>query len=223
MDSAPVLHPIVIEPGALFGSDTTLGIADDTSDYDKFMAMLIMPNVVLDSLVEPERMAKHPLTKWINHHTRITSQMHAESVPKEQRRRLARRRYWNENIGFYTAAHRRLTYSGNFPTFSDAQLSRLLSSSPMVGLLSELFIRRFIDHQIKWRRNDLIDMFHLSSAAAYATYVCAEAHTGGQLRDAQRALGRRESVFTTIDQLVTALRQDCARAASEQRTDPPHP
>jgi hypothetical protein len=215
-----VLHPIVTEPGALFGCDTTLGITDETSDFDKFMAMLTMPNVVLDMLVDPERTPKHPLTKWVDHHARITSQMHAEIVPKNQRRRLARRRYWNENIGFYTAAYRRLTHSADFPAFSDGQLVRLLSASPMVGLVSELFLRRFIDHQSKWRRNDLIDMFHLSSAAAYAHYVCAESHTGRQLRDAQRALGRRETVFTTLDNLVTTLRRDGARAESER---PSHP
>ncbi|HEY3685105.1 MAG TPA: hypothetical protein VGL93_18880 [Streptosporangiaceae bacterium] len=219
MESAPVLHPIVTEPGALFGSDTTLGITEKTPDMDKFMAMLTTPNVVLDVLVDPERTPKHPLTKWVDHHARITSQMHAENVPKDQRRRLARRRYWNENIGFYTAAYRRLTHSADFPTFGDSQLVSLLSASPMVGLVSELFIRRFIDHQSKWRRNDLIDMFYLSSAAAYADYVCAEVHTGTQLRDAQRALGRSETVFTTLDDLVTALRRDGAQAESER---PPH-
>jgi hypothetical protein len=221
MESAPVLHPIVTEPGALFGSDTTLGITDETPDMDKFMAMLTMPNVVLDVLVDPERTPKHPLTKWVDHHARITSQIHAENVPKNQRRRLARRRYWNENIGFYAAAYRRLTQSADFPTFSDSQLVRLLSASPMAGLASELFIRRFIDHQSKWRRNDLIDMFHLSSAAAYAKYVCAEAHTGKQLRDAQRALGRSVTVFTTLDDIVTAIRQDGARAESERLPHPP--
>ena len=178
MESAPVLHPIVTEPGALFGSDTTLGITDETPDIDKFMAMLTMPNGILDVLIDPERTPKHPLTKWVNHHARITSQTNVENVPKNQRRRLARRRYWNENIGFYTAAHRRLTRSADFPTFSDSRLARMLSASPMVGLSSELFLRRFIDHQSKWRRNDLIDVFHLSSAAAYANYVCAETHTG---------------------------------------------
>jgi hypothetical protein len=126
----------------------------------------------------------------------------------------ARRRYWNENIGFYAAAYRRLTHAADFTTFSDGQLVRLLSASPMVGLASELFIRRFVDHQSKWRRNDLIDMFHLSSAAAYAKYVCAETHTGTQLRDAQRALGRGETVFTTLDDLVTAIRRDGTRAES---------
>lgn len=219
-EGAPVVHPIVTEPGALFGSDTTLGITDQTPDFDKFMTMLIMPNVVLDMLVDPERTPKHPLTKWVDHHARITAQLHAENVPKAQRRRLARRRYWNENIGFYTAAYRRLTHSADFPSFSDGQLVRLLSGSLMVGLASELFIRRFIDHQSKWRRNDLIDMFHLSSTAAYAQYVCAEAHTGTQLRDAQRALGRSETVFTTLDNLVTAIRRDGARAESERL---PHP
>lgn len=220
-EGAPVLHPIVTEPGALFGSDTTLGITDATPDSDKFMAMLIMPNVVLDGLVDPERVQKHPLANWVDHHARITSHIHTENVPKTQRRRLARRRYWNENIGFYTAAYRRLTHSTDFPSFSDGELVRLLSAPPMVGLSSELFIRRFIDHQSKWRRNDLIDMFYLSSAAAYAHYVCAEAHTGMQLRSAQRALGRPETVFTTLDHLVTAVRRDGARVESEGYAPPP--
>lgn len=222
-EGATVLHPITTEPGALFGSDTRLGITAETPDFDKFMAMLTMPNVVLNTLIDPERTPKHPLTKWVDHHGRITSQIHAQGVPTNQRRRLARRRYWNENIGFYRAAYRRLTHSADFPLFSDGQLVRLLSPSPMVGLLSELFIRRFIDHQSKWRRNDLIDMFHLSSAAAYAHYVCAEAHTGRQLRDAQRALRRSETVFTTLDDLVTTLRRDGTKAESERFSHPPSP
>jgi hypothetical protein len=215
-ENAPVLHPIVTEPGALFGRETSLGIAKKTSDRDKFMAMLTMPSVILDILVDPDRIPKDPLTKWVTHHASITAQIHAEDLPKEQRRRLARRRYWNENIGYYTAAYKRLTYAADFPVFSDRDLSRLLADSPMVGLISELFIRRVTDHMNKWRRNDLVDMFHLSSAAGYANYVCAEAHTGTQLRDAQRALGRPETVFTNLNDLVTAVRRDGARADSER-------
>jgi hypothetical protein len=215
MEVAPVVHAIVTEPGALYGSDTSLGIADDTPDQDKFMAMLTMPNVLLSMLVDPEQTPKHPLTTWIDHHARITAQIHAEQMPKDRRHRLARRRYWNENIGFYAAAYRRLTSGADFPTFSDRELATLLSDSPMVGLVSELFVRRFVDHMSKWRRNDLIDMFHLSTAAAYADYVCAEAHTGRQLRDAQTALGRPVTVFTSLDGLVTAVRLGGARAVAE--------
>lgn len=215
IESPPVLHPIVTEPGALFGRDTSLGITDTTPDLDKFMAMLTMPSVILDVLIDPDRMPKDPLTEWVTHHAQITAQIHAEDLPKDQRRRLARRRYWNENIGHYTAAYRRLTYSTDFPTFSDRELSSLFAHSPMVGLLSELFIRRFTDHMSKWRRNDLIDMFHLSSAAGYADYVCAEAHTGRQLRDAQRTLGRNQTVFTTLSDLVTAVRRNGARAEAD--------
>lgn len=215
-ENAPVQHPIVTEPGALFGSDTSLGITDETPDMDKFMAMLTMPSVILDTLVDPERVPKNPSAKWVTHHAAITAQIHAEHLPKEQRRQLARRRYWNENIGYYTAAYRRLTNSTDFPMFSDSELARLFADSPMVGLVSELFIRRFIDHTSKWKRNDLVDMFHLSSAAAYADYVCAEAHTGTQLRDAQRALGRPETVFTTLPDLFNAIRSDGVRAESER-------
>lgn len=220
-EGAPVVHPIVTEPGALYGSDTSLGISDETPDADKFLAMLTMPNVLLSMLVDPEQMPKHPLTTWIDHHARITSQIHGENLPKEKRRALARRRYWNENIGFYAAAYRRLTNSADFPTFSDRELATLLSDSRMVGLVSELFVRRFVDHMNKWRRNDLIDMFHLSTAAAYADYVCAEAHTGRQLRDAQKALRRPVTVFTSLDDLVTAVRRGGARAEAECQPEEP--
>ncbi|MQP34876.1 hypothetical protein GEO20_23315 [Rhodococcus erythropolis] len=216
MEDAPVLHPIVTEPGALFGSGTSMGIADETLDMDKFMTMLTMPSVILDLLVDPERIPKNPIEKWVTHHAAITAQIHAVNLPKEQRRRLARRRYWNENIGYYTAAYNRLTNSADFPMFSDVELARLFADSPMVGLVSELFIRRFIDHMSKWKRNDLVDIFYLSSAAGYASYVCAEAHTGTQLRDAQRTLGRPETVFTTLNELVTAVRSDGARTDSER-------
>jgi hypothetical protein len=215
-EKAPILHSIVTEPGALFGRESYLGITDQTPDLDKFMAMLTMPSVILDFLVDPDRIPKDPLAKWVAHHAEITAQIHAENLPKVQRRRLARRRYWNENINFYTAAYRRLTHASDFPTFSDSELSRLFAESPMVGLVSELFIRRFTDHLSKWRRNDLVDMFHLASAAGYANYVCAEVHTGTQLQDAQRALGRPETVYTTLKDLVTALRRNGARAESER-------
>lgn len=215
-ENIPILHPVVTEPGALFGRDTSLGITDQTPDLDKLMAMLTMPSVILDVLTDSDRIPKNPLTKWVTHHAAITAQIHAEGLPKEQRRRLARRRYWNENITFYTAAYNRLTHATDFPTFSDRELSRLLADSPMVGLVSELFIRRFTDHRNRWRRNDLIDIFHLSSAAGYANYVCAEGHTGTQLRDAQRALGRPETVFTSLNDLVAAVRRDGARTESER-------
>ena len=205
LEGAPVVHPVMTEPGALFGSDTTLGISDEMPDADKFLAMLTMPCVVLDALVDPERAPKHELADWVDHHLRITDQMHAQNVSKHQRRQLARRRYWNENIGFYMAVYQRLTRAADFPMFSDSELSELFSTSPMVGLLSELFVRRFIDHRTKWCRNDLLDTLHLSSAAAYADYVCAEVHTGTQLREAQRTMGRKETVFTKLDELVEAI------------------
>ncbi len=203
-----VLHPIVTEPGALFGSDATFGISNETPDKDKFLAMLTMPCVILDTLVDPERIPKDPITQWVDHHARITLQINAQNVSSHQRRRLARRRFWNENIAFFMSPYRRLTRSVDFPMFSDGELEDLLSVSPMVGLLCDLFVRRFTDSRSKWSSNDLIDIFYLSSAAAYTDYVCAEKRTGTQLRDAQRTFGRRETVHTKLDELVEAVRRE---------------
>lgn len=47
----------------------------------------------LDVLVDPERIPKHPIMKWVAHHARITAQMREENIPKYRRRQLARRRY----------------------------------------------------------------------------------------------------------------------------------
>lgn len=214
----PMPHAISTEPGSLYESGNKLGISADTSDHDIFLAMLTMPNVLLSSLIEPDPTPKHQLAKWVDRHAAITRQINALDLPKKQRRNVARRRYWNENIAFYVAPYRAITGRLDSPMLSDRELPKLLSPSPMVGLLSELFVRRFVDRQIKWRRNDLIDMFHLSSAAAYADYVCAEAHTGTQLRDAQRALGRTETVFSSLTELVHTIRKDGARSASERLT-----
>ena len=211
-----VPHAISTEPGSLYESGTNLGINDDTPYGDIFLAMLTMPNVLLSSLIEPDSLPKHQLTKWVDRHTQITRQVSALDIPKHQRRNVARRRYWNENLAFYVAPYRALTRSLDSPIFSDRDLPKILSPSPMVGLLSELFVSRFMDRQTRWSRNDLIDMFHLSGAAAYADYVCAEKHTGTQLRRAQRALGRTQTVFTSLHELVHTVRNDGARSASER-------
>lgn len=199
-------HAITTEPGALYETETGLGISSDSSDNAIFMAMLTMPSATLSSLIEPNSDPKDQLTKWVDRHAGITRQINNLGLTKSERRNVARRRYWNENIAFYVAPYRRLTNSLDSPIFSDKELPEILST-PMVGLLSELFVRRFMDKQIRWRRNDLIDMFYLSSAAAHADYVCAEAHTGTQLRSAQKALGRTQTVYTSLRELVRAVRE----------------
>lgn len=210
--------PIVTEPGAMFGSDTNLGISDQHTDEEILMTMLTMPNTVLNILIEPDSMPKHPLTNWVDHHARISGQVGTQNINKDQRRRLARRRYWNENIALYTAPYRELTNSLGFPAFSDRELAQMFSDSPMVGLLSEVFVQRFMNRQARWERNDLIDIFHLSSAAAYADYVCAEKHTGRQLQSAQRELGRRPNVSTSLVDMLAQIRGDGVRTESERQS-----
>ncbi|WP_240372163.1 hypothetical protein [Brevibacterium zhoupengii] len=217
LEDSSAFHTILTDPGALFSEDTGLGVAENASDCEKFQAMLTMPNVILSMLINPEQLPKESLTNWIDHHTRITSQILSSGGTKEHRRRLALRRYWNENISYYTVPYRRLTRSQDFPTFSDRDLRDLLSGSPMAGLLAELFVLRFTDRNRKWQRNDLTDIFYLTSAAAYADYVCAEKHTGVQLRQAQRSLGRKETVFTSLSPLVEALRKDGVKTESERQ------
>lgn len=202
------LHEVVTEPGALFESANNLGVTADMSDIEKLTKMLSGPNILLTQLLEPVKIPKEQGTNWSEYHARITAQMEMQQVTKHQRRKIAIRRYWNENLGFYIPLFREFTGSFDSPTLSDSEITKLFSESPMVGLLSELFVNRFIDVRTKWNQNDLVDMLYLSSAAGYVDYVCAEKHTGTQLREAQKRLGRNSNVFISIRELVDSLKLD---------------
>jgi hypothetical protein len=170
-----------------------------------FLEMLKGPSALVAQLVDPDPLAREPATTWAEHHARITRQFATIGGTKEVRRAVARRRYWNENLGIYRHAliHRFKSY--DFPTFSDSELKRFLGRGEMTSLLSELFSQRFLDRNSRWSRNDLIDMLYLSCAAGHCDYVVCEARTGTQLRQIQRQQGKPQTVFTSLSSLVEAL------------------
>ena len=194
-----------------------LGIAPVPSTAtDTFQAMLVAPAVAVSLLLDPEPYERNWLPRWAEHHTNVSRQMN--TVPRgEERRRTARRRFWNEKIGIYRQAAFSLGRM-ELPLFSDNELKEFLKGTPMIALLSELFLRRFIDQTATWRDNDLIDMLFLSTAAAHCDYGVGEAHTCTQLRQIQRSQLRPESVATRLSELMPALTS--LRPGSSQPSEP---
>lgn len=203
-------RPVVTtEPNAWMQDTGAMGLGPrPEANTELFMSMLSAPGVMVQQLIDPEADHREPLTAWVSIHERITSQFKTLKLPKGQRRAVARRRFWNENIGTYRQALYKVFGSVDFPTFSDKELKGLLREGPMTALLSELFATRFVDQSTKWESNDLVDMLYLSCAAGYCDYVVAETKTATHLQQIQRRLGMKVNVFTNLQSLVEVLHAD---------------
>lgn len=196
---------ITTEPAAWQAKESFgLGLPP-TSEIETFMAMLRAPAVAVALLIEPERLVRDSSTTWVEHHQKISNQIHQLGGTKEARRATALRRYWNENLGFYRQALQAVYNFTNVPMFSDRDLRELLGRTRMTSLLSQLFVQRFLDHQTQWQRNDLVDMLFLTCAAGHCDYVVAENRTGKQLGQIQRSRNSPVTVFTTLAALVDEL------------------
>jgi hypothetical protein len=211
------LPVITLDPNALLSSGKRPEDLDPNSSELLLLAMS-SPGVLVDLLLDPERDERTEDTIWVDHHMKITSHFARLPDSKEAKRRIARRRFWNENLGIIHQEYRRFQTTKPLPGFSDKDLARLLELTPMVTYLSGLFVQRFLAKQTQWKRNDLFDMLYLSCAAGYADYVVAEAHTGTQLAQMQKTHGSSLTTFTTLVQLVEALHSAGVQTAAERET-----
>lgn len=219
--SAHSVRPVITTEPEGWQSCNSFGLGPPPgSDVNTFLAMLRAPAVAVSLLLDPEPLARDSDAKWVRHHQEISNQIHQLGKPKEFRRSTALRRFWNENLGTYRKALAAVYNKADAPTFSDRQLRELFATSPMVSLLSELFVQRFLDYQSKWQRNDLVDMLFLTCATAYCDFVVAENRTGTQLRQIQRSLDRPMTVFTTLTELVRELQLVGVTTDTERRGAP---
>lgn len=217
-NSSHAIRPVVTTEPAAWQATTSFGLgAPPTSETETLMAMLRAPAVAVALLIEPEPLAKDSSTTWVQHHQKISNQIHQLGGTKEARRATALRRFWNENLGFHRKALDAVYNTTDFPMFSDRDLREFLRRTPMTSLLSELFVQRFLDHQTKWQRNDLIDMLFLTCAAGHCDYVVAENRTGKQLGQIQRSRKRPVTVFTTLAGLVDELDRGGITTDTERR------
>ncbi len=211
-------RPVVTtEPNAWMQRTSSMGLGPrPEGSMELFFSMLSAPSVIVQQLIEPQAGRRTPITTWVNNHERITRQFKALKASKDEKRALARRRFWNENVGMYRQALAKVFGTVDFPTFSDRELRILLAEGPMTSLISELFVTRFIDQSTKWTTNDLVDMFYLSCAAGYCDYVVGEVKTATHLQQIQRRQGKKVNVYSDLHSLVEALHADGVTTDTER-------
>lgn len=214
-------RPVVTtQPSAWQQDSSVMGLGSaPEGNMALFLAMLSAPGVIVQQLIDPQPLPRTPITTWVATHERITQQFKGLNLTKDQKRAMARRRYWNENISLYRNALIKVFGTTDYPTFSNRDLGRLLAEGRMTSLLSDLFVTRFIDQTTRWEQNDLVDMFYLSCAAGYCDYVVAETKTATHLQQIQRRQGKKVNVYTSLHSLVEALHADGLTTDSERRGD----
>lgn len=77
-----------------------------------------------------------------------------------------------------------------------------LAKCPALALFRELIRDKFSNRQAHWEDNDLEDLLYLSCAASYVDYVVCESATAGLLRQAQRRIGEKATVYRDLGQFV---------------------
>jgi len=210
----PFSEPITLEAYALLRDSEAA-----TSGLEEIGRVIGAPSVLVDLLIDPTPDVRPTLGRWTTHHQAISQQFSRFDGSKEERRRTALRRFWNENISWVRDAARELNHPiTDLPMFSDSELRRAIDTMPMLRYLSAVFVGRFLDSNRRWHENDLTDMAFLACAAGHVDYVVGEAGTGAQLQQIQRSLRKPPSVFTKLAPLVERLTEDGVRTASEKLT-----
>jgi hypothetical protein len=122
-------RPVVTtEPNAWMQRTSSMGLGPrPKGSMELFFSMLNAPSVIVQQLIEPQAGRRTPITTWVNSHERITRQFKALKASKDKKRAVARRRFWNENVGMYRQALAKVFGTVDFPTFSDRELRILLA------------------------------------------------------------------------------------------------
>jgi len=210
------LPVFTLEPHAVLDDDTNAHQMDPKSQ-ELFMLAHTSPSVMLELLLDPDSRGSVSPPGWVDRNQVFTDALIASALTKGQKRKAAYMFAWTDNgqpvhlalealgIGLPALAH-----------LTDKDVPGLLSSQPMLGYFSSLFVQRHVSASTKWKDNDLTDLMFLACATGYADYVAAEKQTGTELQQLQASRGERRSVFPSLEALVDALKTDDVKSASER-------
>ncbi|MGG7655357.1 hypothetical protein [Kocuria rosea] len=210
--TAPV---ITLEPQAALKG--TPEVREMEADANLFLLTLTEPSATLDLLIHPEKIDPITSPGWIERNQAITKYVSELELDTRLKRLEALKFFWLECIQMTTREIEGLELDQDaIKRLSIREIEAHILAQPMLSYLSHLFVQRYINKSIQWKMNDLTDMIFLASAAGYCDYVVAEKHTGTQLQQMQRSAGQKLTIFTSIEDLVTALDEDGVKTATEK-------
>jgi hypothetical protein len=211
--SVPVM---TLEPHALL-DDGVDAFLMDPADHKLFIAALTNPGLMVDLLLDPNSDPKTPVPSWVEWNQAVTDQFATAEMSVQEKRRAAYMRVWADHTEPLRRALAELEREiDDLAHLTANDIPRLYDQEPMLAYLTRMYTRRYMDKNTRWKSNDLTDMTFLACAAGYADYVAAENHTGTQLQQIQRSMGRPITVHRSLEALVEQIRADGVQSAEER-------
>lgn len=207
---------VTLVPGAVFGDRIhQLSRFGASAGTQELLDALTWPAVMLSILLDPEAILDVPPARWAQANQDFARRV--ARLPKARRQAATTAAAIADNEKLMRTA---LTLLGNpdelVNRLGSEGLAQAVRTTEFGGLYTDLMSERLRDPNRVWRTNDLNDMMFLACAAAYCDHVVAERQTGRQLQRIQARTGLRQSVVTSLPDVVAALEKEGVQTASER-------
>jgi hypothetical protein len=164
-------------------------------------------SVTIDVMLAPDKIDRGNIDFWTNAQQAFSDYLDSRSdLAKSQRRRLA-------GIHLLRDLQQELVTAASDAGLTQDQFEEWVTrfnggdplGMPSFDVYRIVQRQRHMTRDIRWTRNDLMDMTHLSCAAAHADFVVAERDQTGMLNQALQATGRSPIAFRKLSHAVTAI------------------
>lgn len=189
------------------GVQATPGRGDLPPKLEFLRQSLESVSVTIEVMLAPRKMDRGNTDFWTNAQQAFSDYLDSRSdLAKSQRRRLA-------DIHLLQDLQHELTTAASDAGLTQDQFEKWVKrfgggnplGMPSFDVYRIVQRQRHMTRGIEWTGNDLMDMTHLSCAAAHADFVVAERHQTGVLNQALQAIGRRQIVFRKLSDAVTFI------------------
>lgn len=216
MEVEPMSPVITLEPRA-----TMLGGAGPAgTNMDYLTVCMTWSGTVVHFLTHPDQISSDRSIgeAWARTQQAYTVNLAADGdLTSEQRRRAAFGLGLRDLTGEMATAASKLGLTGD--AISKIDMGQLVTDCPSILLYANWAMRRHMTGAT-WLFNDLYDMTYLSCAAAYANYVVTERQATGLLRQSLAAIGKPQTVYRTLGELMADLERDHGAHVMTQASTP---
>jgi hypothetical protein len=220
MEVEPMGSVITLEPRA-----TMLGGAGPAgTNLDYLTACMTWSGTVVHFLTHPDQIVSDRSMgeAWARTRQAYTDNLAADAtMTPEQKRRAAFGLGLHDLTGEMATAASKLDITGD--AIGKIDMQQLVSDCPAILLYANWAMRRHLTGAT-WNFNDLYDMTYLSCAASDADYVVTERQATGLLRQSLAAIGRPQTVYRTLGELMADFERDHGAYVATQlaaAADPP--
>lgn len=176
------------------------------ADVEMTIAALTHIASRLDVMLDSDHVPMVPVPEWPRQFERFAQFLADEPTGPEMRRRRTLVKFLADlGMELAVGAHEAGVTPENLSDWSMHHSEQDVSCMPSLGLYREVMHEKLCVSDLRWKRNDLVDMMFLTTATAYCDHVVGEKSHVSHIRSSLRRLGRPNNTFTNLRSLIEQL------------------